>query len=358
MKIPSMKNSIVIVAAIIMSTLATAHEAPKHEHAQLIPIPDYNLPYGQASALSSLNAAQVFLDTFDSEKKSQFMFDLDAPERSNWSNLPAGIVERTGISIAELTDEQRKLLFEFLASSLGEEGYQSVMEVMAAEAFLSADKRAKRLKWDPQNYWLSLFGTPSADTAWGWQYGGHHLGLNLSIENNIIETMSPSFIGTEPALFTLNGIEYEAVIDMHKAGYSLYIALDSEQQAQADAGTVPEDVLTGPGQDGTIPQKIGIAANKLNAEQKTLLLATIAEWVTIQPEENATPRMMQIESELDLITFAWTGTDEVNTPTYMRIQGPTVIIELLSTGGNVGESAKAQGHYHTMYRNPAMEYGG
>ena len=136
--------------------MATAHEAPKHEHAQLIPIPQYSQPYGQASAASALKAAHVFLDSFDSETKSQFMFDLDAPERGNWSNLPAGIVDRTGISVAELNDEQRKLLFNFLASSLGEEGYQSVMEVMAAESFLSADKRAQRLKWDPQNYWLSF----------------------------------------------------------------------------------------------------------------------------------------------------------------------------------------------------------
>ena len=352
-----MQTLIVVFTIFFMSTLVSAHEAPKHEHAQLIPIPIYSQPYGQASAASSLKAAQVFLATFDSDSQSQFMFDLDASERSNWSNLPAGIVERTGISVAELTDEQRKLLFEFLASSLGEKGYQSVMEVMAAEAFLSADNRAERLKWDPQNYWLSFFGTPSVDTAWGWQYGGHHLGLNLSIENNVIETMSPSFIGTEPALFTLNGVEYEAVIDMHRAGHSLYVALDADQQIQADAGTVPEDVLTGPGQDGTIPQQIGIAANKLNAEQQTLLLAAIAQWVAVQPEENAMPRMSQIESELDQITFAWTGTDEVNTPTYMRIQGPSLIIELLSTGGNVGESAKAQGHYHTMYRNPTMEYG-
>ena len=358
MKFPSMKNTIVIFTAIIMSTMATAHEAPKHDHAQLIPIPEYSQPYGQASAASALKAAQTFLNTFDNEGKSQFIFNLDAPERSSWSNLPAGIVERTGISIAELTDEQRKLLFEFLASSLGEEGYQSVMEVMAAEAFLSADKRAQRLKWDPQNYWLSFFGTPAAHAAWGWQYGGHHLGLNISVENNVIETMSPSFIGTEPAIFTLNGVEYEAVMDMHRAGYSLYISLDTDQQAKADAGAVPEDVLTGPGQDGTIPQQIGIPASEMNAEQKTLLLAAISEWVTIQPEENATPRISQIESELDQITFAWTGTDEVNTPTYMRIQGPTLIIELLSTGGNVGESAKAQGHYHTMYRNPTMEYGG
>ncbi|MDP5208541.1 DUF3500 domain-containing protein [Microbulbifer sp. 2205BS26-8] len=44
-------------------------------------------------------------------------------------------------------------------------------------------------------------------------------------------------------------------------------------------------------------------------------------------------------------------------PPYMRIQGPTLIIELLSIGGNVGENASGKGHYHSIYRNPSMEYG-
>lgn len=49
--------------------------------------------------------------------------------------------------------------------------------------------------------------------------------------------------------------------------------------------------------------------------------------------------------------------DDVNTSTYMRIQGPTLIIEMVSTGGNVGDSATGAGHDHTIYRNPTNEYG-
>ena len=33
--------------------------------------------------------------------------------------------------------------------------------------------------------------------------------------------LSPSFVGTEPALFTHNGFEYEALADMYRAGYAL-----------------------------------------------------------------------------------------------------------------------------------------
>ena len=82
------------------------------------------------------------------------------------------------------------------------------------------------------------------------------------------------------------------------------------------------------------------------------MLDAIREWVSIQPKENADRRMREIESQLDQTSFAWIGTTEVNTPSYFRIQGPTLIIELLSTEGNIGQSAKGLGHYHTIYRNP------
>ena len=36
--------------------------------------------------------------------------------------------------------------------------------------------------------------------------------------------MSPSFVGTEPAIFNHYGVDYEAVIDMHLAGYAVFAA--------------------------------------------------------------------------------------------------------------------------------------
>lgn len=348
-----------LAAALVALSTAPlfAHSVPVDEHAEIAPIPAYTQPYGAASGAAALQAVEALLATFDEAARATFMFDLEASERAGWSNLPAGIVQRAGISIGEMSDEQRGLLFDFLASSLGEEGYQSVAEVIAAETFLSTDGRAAQLQWAPENYWLSIYGTPSTDSEWGWQFGGHHLGLNIAIEGNVVETMSPSFIGTEPAVFAVNGVDYEAVRDMHLAGYAVYTALSDEQQIDADAGVVPRVIVTGPGKDGSIPPVIGLSAADMNSAQQELLLAAIAEWVAVQPDENAAPRMEALAAGVDELHFAWVGTDEVNTPTYMRIQGPTLIIEMLSTGGNVGDTAQGQGHYHTIYRNPVLEYG-
>ena len=154
-----------------------AHEAPTHDHAELVPVPAYAPPFGEASAAASLQAAEAFLASFDEATRAEILFDLDASERAAWSNLPAGLVPRAGISVGELSDVQRKLLFEFLASSLREDGYRRVMDVMAAEAFLNkARSSSEGRKIAPEYYWISFYGIPSATTPWGWHFGGHHLG--------------------------------------------------------------------------------------------------------------------------------------------------------------------------------------
>ena len=338
-------------------TNVLAHQAPAHEHTKLIPIPEYALPYGDASADAAARAAGVFLDSLDEVTRINIVFDRDRGQRSAWSNLPAGLVARFGVSVGELSDEQRAHLFSFLASSLSEEGYSRVMGIMAAEAFLSTDQRAPMIKWYPENYWVTFYGEPSSTDPWGWQFGGHHLALNISVRDNKVYTMSPSFVGTEPAVFTLDGVNYEVVIDMHHAGFAVFESLNDDQKLLADAGDVPRDVLTGAGNDDVIPDMIGIPVSRFNEEQRQLLLDAIDKWASIQPDENASKRMNEIASQLDDTHFAWTGSDDVNTPTYMRIQGPSLIIELLSTGGNVGQTAVGMGHYHTIYRNPKTDYG-
>ena len=169
--------------------------------------------------------------------------------------------------------------------------------------------------------------------------------------------MSPSFIGTEPSVFTLAGQDYEVVRDKHLAGYGLFQALNQDQQLKADEVNIPKDIVAGPGNDGVRPGKIGLSAADMTADQRRLLLHVIRLWVAVQPDEDADTRMQELEENLDHISFAWRGDETVNTPTYMRVQGPTLIIELLSTGGNIGESAIGAGHYHTIYRNPVKEYG-
>ncbi|WP_422038732.1 DUF3500 domain-containing protein [Roseibium sp.] len=342
---------------LLIATPLAAHDVTDQQAHGVVPIPDYAQPYGKASARSARLAAIALLAHFDDDAAARFVFEFDADKRTTWSNLPTAMVERAGISVGEMDETQRSSLFDFLASALSKDGYERVAEIMAAEAFLSRDARAERFQWSPENYWFAFYGTPSSEAPWAWQFGGHHLGLNVSIDGDTVQSLSPSFVGTEPSIFTLDGTAYEVGFDMHQAGFAVFDALDEDQQAIADAGAVPDNVLTGPGKDGVVPPVAGLAASAMSAAQRDLLKTAIRQWVSVLPAEDMERRMDELAADLDKISFAWTGSDEVNTPTYMRIQGPSLIIELLSTGGNVGGNASGAGHYHTMYRNPKSDYG-
>ena len=57
-----------------------------------------------------------------------------------------------------------------------------------------------------------------------------------------------------------------------------------------------------------------------------LIGAQPARRSTIQPTRSAQRRLAALEAELGRTTFAWTGANDVNIPTCMIVQGPTVII--------------------------------
>ena len=75
-----------VALVLALSVPCLAHEAPTHDHAELVPIPPYDPPFGEASAVASLRAAEAFLASFDEAIRAKILFDLDAPER-------AGLVE-------------------------------------------------------------------------------------------------------------------------------------------------------------------------------------------------------------------------------------------------------------------------
>ena len=76
-----------------------------------------------------------------------------------------------------------------------------VQGVIAAEGILSDTSPAPRLGWSPANYWLAFFGEPSVDGDRRWQFGGHHLAINVAATGGST-SMSPSVIGIEPAATT------------------------------------------------------------------------------------------------------------------------------------------------------------
>lgn len=347
-------NSLLIL--LLSMSVVKAHQVAVDEHAALVPIPEYAPPTSGASAQASLNALTELMGMFEDPIKASFAFSLNSSERQIWSNLPPSFVKRSGIAIDDMTDPQRKGFFMFLSASLGKVGYEKVAHIIAAEAFLNKGSEATGSNRNPASYWFAVYGEPSMKGDWGWQIDGHHLAMNIAVNNGTTNSMSPSFIGTEPAVFTIHGKKYEAFVDMHESGYAVYNSLTQDQKKQATLQQAPSDVLTGPNKDGFIPPIVGVKGENMSAEQKSLLIKAIEQWVLLQTEENSSKRMKNIENDINETTFALLGNNQPGTETYFRIQGPRLIIELSLKALGSG-AAKGSEHYHTMYRNPTLEYG-
>ena len=305
------------------------------------------------AAAAAAAAANRFLGTLDQEQARRAVLPAASPLISNWSNLPARMArfERNGVRAGDLSHAQRAALFDFLDAALSPEGAELVQGVIAAESVLAGSARAARLGWSPDNYWLAFFGAPAAGGDWSWQFGGHHLALNVALRGGVLST-SPSFIGIEPATFTQDGVEMAPMSDHAAAGAALLAALPARHRNAALLNSRPRELYAGAGRDGVVPPPAGSRAGDWPAARQRQLADLIGLWVGIMPPAAAQRRLAEIEAEMPETRFAWNGPADGSGSVYYRIHGPTLLIEF-SAQGALGA---AGGHYHSIYRNPTNEY--
>jgi hypothetical protein len=268
-----------------------------------------------------------------------------------------------------MTEEQQQAAMVILQAALSEEGYEKTVGIMVSDQVLADEGGGGGdLQFGIDRYVVAIFGTPSETEPWMLQFGGHHLGLNLTVsgEDNVL---TPSFVGVQPSEYTLDeagdlsAFEPASVLDggtirpmgaENDEAFDLINALDSEQQDQAILDYEVTDLVLGPGEDGRVLEPEGIPASEMDTDQQAMLLDLIRQWVGIVNDETAAARMSEIEDGLDDTYFAWSGPTTNGEPIYYRITGPTLHIEFAH------EAAPPPGgilHVHTIYRDPTREYG-
>ncbi len=305
-----------------------------------------------ADATDSVAAAQSFLNALTAEQRAMALLALDDPARPNWSNLPAGSLRRNGVRIGDLNDAQAAAMHQFLSTALSADGYATVVGIVGAEGALAQTPGAAGRQWSADNYWLAFFGEPSGGSKWAWQFGGHHLAVNVTVVAGR-NYLSPTFLGIEPASFTSGGATV-APLDAHlQAGLALINALDNQARSAATVTNRPRELWAGAGKDGTIPPLEGAKVADWSAAQQQLLLDAIMLWVSLLDAPSSQARLAEIRADLGNTHFAWFGPVDGSGSIYYRIQGPNLILEF-GIQGNLGSDA---GHYHSIYRNPTNEYG-
>src|SRR5438128_10871714 len=291
--------------------------------------------------------ANAFLGTLDVEQRGKVLFEFDSAKKPSWSNLPVTMVPRNGLRLGELTKPQRAAALDALAAVLSKQGFQKVIDIMNADDQLVKGNDNK-MRFGTENYYLAVFGTPSATKPWMLQFGGHHLGINVTIVGKDT-ALTPTHTGTQPDSFTRNGKTVRPLGPENDLAFKLVNLLDAKQQAQAVLGAKPKNLVLGPGQDGkTIPPE-GIKGSALSEAQRATLLELMGAWVHMLPDDAAASRLAALKAKMDDTYFAWYGPTTNGSAAYYRIQGPTLLIEYAPQGGT--------NHIHTIIRDPSNDYG-
>jgi hypothetical protein len=332
------------------------------------------------------DTATRLLAAFPDEQKLRFHFTFETLERYNWHYIPR---MRKGVALRELTPAQKKLALELLRAGLSASGYETAQQIMRLERILMEREKNGSMPMvrDPENYYVSIFGTPSRERPWGWRIEGHHISVNFTIaggrvDDNLVAN-TPLFFGAEPAEVQGGPLEGLRVLGAGEdKARALMDALDAKQRSLAIIGTrLPTDILSGNDrapdlgsqlnpigldrQPDALPKE-GLPAAQMTAQQKQLLRAVIDVYMGRMPDEIAAKRAKEIAAGLDEIRFVWIGATRpedapkptasfgcepgdprwecipLGFPHYYRVQGPTFLIEYMNTNGN---------HAHSVWRD-------
>jgi hypothetical protein len=299
-------------------------------------------------------AARDFLTALSAEQRDRATFAFDDGERTRWHFIPSEMHPRRGVAIGEMSEAQRARAHDLLASGLSRGGYSTATAVMELEAVLrELEGAGARFARDPEQYFFTIFGTPSADGTWGWRVEGHHLSLHFTVVNGAWVATAPAFLGANPAEVRDGPRRGTRILaDREDLARELLHALDDAQRAVAViSADAPNDILTGADLDIDPLSPAGIRAADLRPDQHALLLGLVEVYASLMAEDLAAARLASIrEAGLDEITFAWAGGPDRGARHYYRIQGPTFLIEYdnVQNDGN---------HIHSVWRDFDGDFG-
>ncbi|MEL7158448.1 MAG: DUF3500 domain-containing protein, partial [Actinomycetota bacterium] len=155
----------------------------------------------RAWAARMAEAANRLLAGLDAEQRSAATFPFPADdERRRWFYTPT---DHGGLPLSAMTVAQHQDVHRLVASGLSTAGYVTAAAIMGlenildhTEAWRSTMNRPRGR--DPLAYWVAVFGSPSAEGAWAWRFGGHHVSIHYTVVDGDVVGRTPVFFGADP----------------------------------------------------------------------------------------------------------------------------------------------------------------
>ena len=295
--------------------------------------------------------ATAFLNLLDESQKGKVVYAYDEEERYNWHFVPR---ERNGLPFKEMNEKQHQAALALLKTCLSDQGYQKANNIIALENVLREveSRPADDTYRDPMNYSITIFGTPAADSLWGWRLEGHHMSINFSSADGQIVSSTPTFWGSNPAVVRTGRYRGRQILKQETdLGFTLVNSLDTKQlRAAVVAEKAPSDIITGNQRKAELQEPAGLAYTEMNEQQKKLLMQLLNVYVKNYQLGFSKRLMDKIEKAgIENLSFAWAGSLQPGAGHYYRIQGPMLLIEYDNTQNNAN-------HVHTVVRDLTNDF--
>jgi hypothetical protein len=297
------------------------------------------------------NLANKVLSLLDESGRKHAQYDYNSDERFNWAFVPKS---RNGISFEAMDQGQKNAVLLLIKASLSAEGYNKARAVITLEGILrEVEGRGSNDNYrDPRKYFLTIFGQPSATEPWGWRLEGHHLSLNFTSVQGLIESSTPSFMGSNPAVVPIGSDKGKEVLkDETELGFQLINALPPNKLKVAvfSEKALPEIVSFNARKAKSLEPK-GISYKLLSDSEKKIFMDLLNVYVKNYQLGFSNKLMDKItKAGIDNLSFAWAGSTTPGNGNYYRIQGPMLLIEYDNTQNNAN-------HVHTVVRDLTNDF--
>lgn len=325
-------------------------------------------------------------------------------DRLRWYYTPT---DHGGLTFHDQRPAQQGLAHQLLSTGLSFEGYVTVCSILGLDNVLDlvegfgVDWGRERGR-DPHLFYLRVFGEPRPDGTWGWRFGGHHVSLNYTVVGGRLASVTPNFLGADPAqvpfvgsgrLRPLGGPEdtaRELLHDLDPHQLDTAVLLDRAvsdivsgnriRVSHGDTMIHMQDLWNGrfaarrlveavdrvdrlaednSGYDAADHQRLaitsvpkGLGADRMSQRQRGTLRLLLAAFYRRAPGELAEElaAFYREDANLDPVHFAWAGGAAPRDRHYFRVQGPRILAEYDNTqrDGN---------HVHSVWRDPVADFG-
>lgn len=302
----------------------------------------------QDVAAQMASAATAFTASLNDTQKQKTCYSFDADERLNWHFIPKS---RNGIALGELSPDQQKLAKALAATALSEDGVRKISAIRQLEAFLRRIENDP-VKRNPDAYFTTIFGNPSATGTWGWRFEGHHLSLNLTIVDGKTIIAAPAFMGANPAEVREGEDKGMRVLATEEdQGRLLAQSLVTAKLPVVYAEKPPTEIETVADRQARSLPAVGVSASAMSAEQRAALRTLFVTYAQRRHPVVAQADIAAFDAApAEQIRFAWAGAVAAQQPYYYRLQTPAVLIECNNTQNNGN-------HVHSVWRALNNDFG-